>query len=132
VEVVITSRAFVERFPNLAIPGRTLLLEDALAAPRFSEKLPALVLAWLVPSALLRGALGASHAELDSSRVPGTDGRAVSPVDRLATVIFCSGSTGDLKGVMLTHFNIVSNIRQVRREAIHPARKDDTTTNLSS
>ena len=31
----------------------------------------------------------------------------------MATVIFSSGSTGDPKGVMLTHFNIASNIRQV-------------------
>ncbi len=31
----------------------------------------------------------------------------------LATVIFSSGSTGDPKGVMLTHFNIMSNISQV-------------------
>ena len=30
VDVVITSKAFVERFPNLAIPGRTLFLEDVL------------------------------------------------------------------------------------------------------
>ena len=33
--------------------------------------------------------------------------------DDLATVIFSSGSTGDPKGVMLTHHNIVANIRQV-------------------
>jgi acyl-[acyl-carrier-protein]-phospholipid O-acyltransferase/long-chain-fatty-acid--[acyl-carrier-protein] ligase len=36
-----------------------------------------------------------------------------SPMDDLATVVFSSGSTGDPKGVMLTHFNIVSNISQV-------------------
>jgi len=34
-------------------------------------------------------------------------------MDQLATVIFSSGSTGDPKGVMLTHFNIMANIRQV-------------------
>ena len=34
-------------------------------------------------------------------------------MDDLATVIFSSGSTGDPKGVMLTHFNIMSNISQV-------------------
>jgi acyl-[acyl-carrier-protein]-phospholipid O-acyltransferase/long-chain-fatty-acid--[acyl-carrier-protein] ligase len=34
-------------------------------------------------------------------------------MDQLATVIFSSGSTGDPKGVMLSHFNIMANIRQV-------------------
>ena len=57
-DVVITSKAFVERFPNLAIPGRTLFLEDALHAPRSAEKLAALVLAWLAAQGLLRKALG--------------------------------------------------------------------------
>ncbi|MBI3934797.1 MAG: AMP-binding protein [Acidobacteria bacterium] len=40
--------------------------------------------------------------------------RAAS-LDDLATVIFSSGSTGDPKGVLLTHFNIASNIEQVRQ-----------------
>jgi acyl-[acyl-carrier-protein]-phospholipid O-acyltransferase/long-chain-fatty-acid--[acyl-carrier-protein] ligase len=59
IDVVITSRAFLERFPNMIIPGRTLLLEEALAAPRFSEKLAALALAWLLPAGPLKRALGA-------------------------------------------------------------------------
>ena len=51
-------------------------------------------------------------------------------MDELATVIFSSGSTGDPKGVMLTHFNIASNISQViagfharrtRQDSRHPA-----------
>ena len=53
----------MERFPNLVIPGRTLLLEDALAQPRSSEKLMALALAWLLPSPLLKRALGAHRAK---------------------------------------------------------------------
>jgi acyl-[acyl-carrier-protein]-phospholipid O-acyltransferase / long-chain-fatty-acid--[acyl-carrier-protein] ligase len=101
-DVVITSKAFVERFPNLAIPGRTLLLEDVLDSPRMGEKLAAMALAWLTPAAWLRKALGAP-AE--------TKGNV--PIDALATVIFSSGSTGDPKGVMLTHYNIASNIQQV-------------------
>ncbi len=102
VDVVITSKQFVERFPNLAIPGRTIFLEDALAGPRAGERLAALALAWLVPAAWLRAAVGATSTNA-----------AKSPVDELATVIFSSGSTGEPKGVMLTHFNITSNIQQV-------------------
>ena len=104
-EVVITSKAFVEKFPNLRIPGRTLLLEDALRKPKTSEKLRALAFSWLVPARMLRSALGGSS-------IPDMT-TAESTMDRIATVIFSSGSTGDPKGVMLSHFNIESNINQV-------------------
>jgi acyl-[acyl-carrier-protein]-phospholipid O-acyltransferase / long-chain-fatty-acid--[acyl-carrier-protein] ligase len=112
-DVVITSKVFVERFPNMTIPGRTLLLEDALSAPRLSEKLGALAMAWLLPTALLKRALG-SHRVKPMSGVIGASGTGkASRMDELATVIFSSGSTGDPKGVMLSHFNIMSNISQV-------------------
>ena len=101
IDLVITSKAFVERFPKLEIPGRTLFLEEALAAPRIAEKLASIALAGFVPQGLLRRAIGARRVESKSA------------VDELATVIFSSGSTGDPKGVMLTHFNLVSNIQQV-------------------
>jgi acyl-[acyl-carrier-protein]-phospholipid O-acyltransferase/long-chain-fatty-acid--[acyl-carrier-protein] ligase len=111
IDVVVTSKAFLERFPNMTIPGRTLLLEDALAAPRISEKLAALALAWLMPVGLLKRALGANRVKLQTEFATGK-GRA-GRMDQLATVIFSSGSTGDPKGVLLTHFNIMSNLSQV-------------------
>jgi acyl-[acyl-carrier-protein]-phospholipid O-acyltransferase/long-chain-fatty-acid--[acyl-carrier-protein] ligase len=44
-DTVVTSKAFLERFPNMSIPGRTVLLEDALGSPRLSEKLAVLSVA---------------------------------------------------------------------------------------
>jgi acyl-[acyl-carrier-protein]-phospholipid O-acyltransferase/long-chain-fatty-acid--[acyl-carrier-protein] ligase len=101
IDVVITSRAFVERFPKLEIPGHTVFLEDVLQAPRWTEKLVSMACAFTLPQRLLRRAIGADR------------GASRTRVDELATVIFSSGSTGDPKGVMLSHFNITSNIQQV-------------------
>jgi acyl-[acyl-carrier-protein]-phospholipid O-acyltransferase/long-chain-fatty-acid--[acyl-carrier-protein] ligase len=67
--------------------------------------LRALALSWLVPAAILRRSLGGSSlSDLTAAEMP---------MDQIATVIFSSGSTGDPKGVMLSHFNIESNISQV-------------------
>ncbi|WP_109486704.1 acyl-[ACP]--phospholipid O-acyltransferase [Occallatibacter savannae] len=99
VDVVITSKAFVERFPKLEIPGRILFLEDVLASQRAFETLLAFAVAVAAPQDLLRRVIGASPVRRS--------------IDDLATVIFSSGSTGDPKGVMLTHYNIASNIQQV-------------------
>src|SRR5215472_12569861 len=96
-KTVVTSKAFLERFPKIEVPGRTVLLEEALEKPRLSEKLAALLFAWALPYRLLKVALGARQQTTDD----------------LATVIFSSGSTGDPKGVMLTHHNLIANIRQV-------------------
>jgi long-subunit acyl-CoA synthetase (AMP-forming) len=44
-------------------------------------------------------------------------------LDDLATVIFSSGSTGEPKGVMLTHGNIAANVEQLAQSfALRPAR----------
>jgi acyl-[acyl-carrier-protein]-phospholipid O-acyltransferase/long-chain-fatty-acid--[acyl-carrier-protein] ligase len=96
-QTVITSKAFLERFPKIEIPGRTILLEDALANPGVGERITALLMAWTLPYRMLKMALGARQQTSDD----------------LATVIFSSGSTGDPKGVMLTHHNVIANIRQV-------------------
>jgi acyl-[acyl-carrier-protein]-phospholipid O-acyltransferase/long-chain-fatty-acid--[acyl-carrier-protein] ligase len=111
-DVVITSKAFLERFPGMEIPGRTLLLEDALGKPQLGEKLMALAMAWMMPVGIVKRMLGAHLVRPAIEPVPAGQGRAAR-MDQLATVIFSSGSTGDPKGVMLTHFNIMANIRQV-------------------
>jgi len=96
-QAVVTSQAFLERFPKLGIPGKRLLLEEIASNPKPSEKLTALVFAIALPYRWLKASLRAPRPSLDD----------------LATVIFSSGSTGDPKGVMLTHYNIASNIAQV-------------------
>jgi acyl-[acyl-carrier-protein]-phospholipid O-acyltransferase / long-chain-fatty-acid--[acyl-carrier-protein] ligase len=108
-QTVVTSKEFLEKI-KVAVPGRTILLEELAYRPRFSEKLVALLMTWILPTALLERALGGSRSRATSAK---QELGPPDPLDRLATVIFSSGSTGDPKGVMLTHYNIVSNAEQM-------------------
>jgi acyl-[acyl-carrier-protein]-phospholipid O-acyltransferase/long-chain-fatty-acid--[acyl-carrier-protein] ligase len=99
ITTTVTSRAFLERLPNLVPPGEAIILEDLVQQPRLIEKLTAVCMAVALPFEALEKALGAKTATIDD----------------LASVIFSSGSTGDPKGVMLSHYNIASNIDQMGR-----------------
>jgi acyl-[acyl-carrier-protein]-phospholipid O-acyltransferase/long-chain-fatty-acid--[acyl-carrier-protein] ligase len=87
IRVVLTSRVFLQK-AKLDEPSGAVFVEDLLKEFGGAAKLIALVKARLMPRALL---------------MP-----RVSP-DSLATIIFSSGSTGVPKGVMLSHFNLISN-----------------------
>ncbi len=95
---VVTSRTFVEK-AGLEVPDgvEPLWIEDIAAWIGIGRKLAAFVLAFVPPRPLER-ACGAQ--------------REVT-ADDVATVIFSSGSTGEPKGVQLTHFNVDSNVEAV-------------------
>lgn len=92
---VLTSRKFLAKLPGDFGEGVTnIILEDLLPNVGRWTKLRYLVMVILLPGWLLEIVLGL---------------RKHKP-DQLATVVFSSGSTGEPKGIMLTHANIASNV----------------------
>ena len=99
IKTVLTSKVFLDKV-KLKVPGQVVFLEDVATKPGSGEKLCALLSAWLLPVGWLERSLGREQR---------------ATLDDLATVIFSSGSTGDPKGVMLSHYNIGSNIEQLEQ-----------------
>jgi len=91
---ILSSPAFLEKV-KLELPFAPLQLEELAGQPRTRERLAALVMASLFPVRWLERAVGC---------------RRTVQMDDQATVIFSSGSTGEPKGVMLSHFNIAANV----------------------
>ncbi len=98
-KTVVTSRAFLEK-AKLELPEgvEPIWVEEVRDGISKTDRAVATALAWLAPIRLIEKALGAS-------RKPN--------VDDTATIIFSSGSTGDPKGVVLTHVNIASNVEAI-------------------
>ncbi|MFO7975675.1 MAG: MFS transporter [Candidatus Hydrogenedentota bacterium] len=104
---VITAHAFLSKV-NCKVPGQPLYLEDIRKTVKGKDQFVSMIMAAVFPLRALERRLGGR--------------RRRSPGD-LATVIFSSGSEGEPKGVMLTHFNIMSNIESALQ--VFPHKRGD-------
>ncbi len=101
IKAIITSREFLEKIGleslGLAVgvdAPRHFYLEDVRASMPLGKKIRAALKACMLPSFILRKLYGKRGGSADD----------------LCTVIFSSGSTGEPKGVMLTHANVMSDL----------------------
>ncbi len=105
VVTVISAKAMQERVPNFPWPERTLDFRDEIAAVGGRRAvLPWLLAAWVLPNQWCASLLG----------LPQFGDRTE------AGLLFTSGSSGEPKGVPLTHRNILANCAQISSLSILP------------
>jgi len=94
-QYVITSMAFIEK-TGLSVTCEMIFIEDAFSSLKKFDWLKAAFKSFIFPS-------GISHWLIFGNK-------SYRDHEKLATIMFTSGSTGEPKGVMLTHANVTSNL----------------------
>lgn len=99
IKSVITAKPIEAKFGDLFPDSiKKYFIEDIAKSITTSNKIFAVFIALLAPISLLETLCG---KEFETT------------VNDPLTIIFSSGSTGEPKGAVLTHFNLISNVRQI-------------------
>lgn len=114
IDLILTSKMFIHKAKIEKLP-QMIFLEDVAKGISGSAKFAVAAAAILAPSWLI-------------TRIFSRESR--KNIDRDALVIFSSGSSGDPKGIVLSHHNLNSNVAAVTAIAAWIPRKDTILGNL--
>ncbi len=103
IRTIITSKAFIDKMGSMSALQGLVFLDDLKNDISTLTKISAWLKARLLPLRLFMPKYGIKG-------------------DNIAAIVFSSGSTGEPKGIMLSHHNILSNVESVRMVLRHESK----------